>query len=203
MKKSIVLAAAACAAACLCGCSSSCDPTPQTDGYAALNEMLAYGYSKVTLTVENSFDEYISLVSEYEIDFTSANSVKVTYSVERFSSISLDSPTGYKTTYKGVATIIDGVVVSVDGTDVGVTADIADTGMKFKAEYFENADLTGNYLKADVKDANAFLGTDIECSDMKVFATFLDFFYEIEITYSVEQDGEKLSEVKYSYLFTP
>ena len=55
--------------------------------------------------------------------------------------------------------------------------------MTFKGEYFANAELTGVYLKADVTDPDGFTGSSLNCADMKVYATFLEMFYEIEITY--------------------
>lgn len=191
MKKKIFAVAAACAAALSLG---AC--TTASDEYAPLNAMLDLSYSKITLTVTDTFDDSASLISVYEMEYSDGG-VTVKYSVERFTELSLDAPAANeKTTLTGTAQIKDGAVTG--GENVNLPATIADTGLTFKGEYFENADLTGVYLKADVKNASGFTGTDIVCSDMKVFATFLESFYEITITYT----GENGNAVECVYKFS-
>lgn len=198
MKKSIILIASVCAAAC---CFGACENNvADTSQYDQLNEMLNASYSQIVLTVENTFDEHTSLKSEYVINY-SESVVTVNYTVEKFATIEADldgTLSDIKTTLVGEAKIKDGVVFFVEGDDISLTADIAQPGLTFKKEYFENVDLTGVYLMADVKNASAFLGSQITCTDMHVKATFLEVFYNIDITYT-SAGG---SQVAYSYAFT-
>lgn len=191
MKKTIFAVAAACAAALSLG---AC--TTASDEYAPLNAMLDLNYSKIILTVTDTFGEDSSLKSEYVLEYSEVG-VTVKYSVERFNNVSIDAPAASdKITLTGTAQIKDGAVTG--GENVNLPATIADTGFTFKGEYFENADLTGVYLKADVKNASGFTGTEIVCSDMKVFATFLDSFYDITVTYT----GENGNAVECAYKFS-
>lgn len=190
MKKKIFAVAVACAAALSLG---AC--TTASDEYAPLNAMLDLSYSKIILTVTDTFDESAFLTSEYVLEYSDGG-VTVKYSVERFTEISIDAPAASnKITLKGEALIKDGAVTG--GENVNLPATIADTGLTFKGEYFENAELEGTYLKADVKNVSGFMGADIVCSDMKVFATFLDSFYEITVTYT----GENGNAVECGYQF--
>lgn len=191
MKKKIFAVAAACAAALSLG---AC--TTASDEYAPLNAMLDLNYSKIILTVTDTFDDTASLISVYEMEYSEVG-VTVKYSVERFTELSLDAPAASdKTTLTGTAQIKDGAVTG--GENVNLPATIADTGFTFKGEYFENAELEGTYLKADVKNVSGFMGTEIVCSDMKVFATFLDSFYDITVTYT----GENGNAVECVYKFS-
>lgn len=190
MKKSILMIAAAGVAACaLSACGG------ETTGYDQLNSMLAENYSQIALTVTDTFDEDLSLKSEYVFKY-SESEIKVEYSVERFADISLDNTSnGLTVTATGTAVIKDGEVKG--GKDAGITADMANLKFNFKEQYFENATLTGVYFKADVKNVGSFLGLALGCTDMKVYAEFLDVFYSIDISYTL--DGNK---VECNYVFT-
>lgn len=193
MKKSILMIAAAGAAACVLGaCSSSCGSG--SSEYEQLNSMLAENYSEITLTVTDTFDDDLSLKSEYVFKY-SESKITVEYSVERLAELSLDSSVGLKTTIEGTAVIKDGKVTG--GEDVGITAEMASPKFTFKEENFENITLTGVYFKADVKNVGSFLGLALNCTDMKVYAEFLEVFYSIDISYT--QNGNK---VEYNYVFT-
>lgn len=195
MKKRILTLVAVATAAC---CLSACTDGSAADEYAKLNEMLNANYSQVVLTVTDAFDEDTSLKSEYVIKY-SESSVTVNYTVEKFAESSLDNPsTDLKLTLIGEAVINDGVVVPVSGDDINLTPDIARTGFTFKGEYFENAELAGIYFTADVKNASAFLGSQLTCTGMKVEATFLEVFYDINVTYTSASG----SRVEFNYVFT-
>ena len=192
MRKKIFAVAAACAAAISLG---ACTTSGSDDEYTELNAMLDLNYSKIILTVTNTFEDTASLTSEYVMEYSDGG-VTVKYSVERFTSISLDAPASdNKTTLTGEAVIKDGVVTG--GENVNLPATIAEKGLTFKGEYFANAELTGVYLKADVTDPDGFTGSSLNCADMKVYATFLEMFYEIEITYV----GETGNAVECAYRF--
>lgn len=194
MKKSILTLAAACAAAC---CLGACGEPPKgsTDKYDSLNDMLNAEYSRVVITVTETFDESASLTGEYALQYSDGE-ITVNYSVEKFAGISLNDPSAdFKTTLTGTAVIKGNDITG--GDNVNLTADIATIGLTFKEEYFENAVLTDMYLKADVKDASAFLGSQITCADMKAEAVFLEKFYSVSITYTSESG----SAVEYSYKF--
>ena len=194
-KRFLAFAAIGVAVCCLCACAKKTDNGDNAE-YDALNAMLKADYSQIALTVTNTYDEDTSLKSEYTITYSDTQ-ITVEYSVERFVEISLDKPsTEVKTTLTGVAVIVDGNV-SFTGDDVGITADIAHPRLTFKKDYFKNAELTGNYLIADVKNASAFLGSQINCTDMKVTAIFLDMFNDIKISY-ISESGNK---VEYVYKF--
>lgn len=195
MKKPILMLAAVGAAAC---CFGACGES--YDEYATLNEMLNADYSQVVLTVTNTFDERTSLSSVYTIKYFGVT-VTVEYAVEQFTKIdaSLDGPAeDVITTLTGEMIIQGGVVTSRDGDDVNLTAEVAYIGLEFKEEYFANVELTGNYLKAEVTNASAFLGSQLTCTDMKVYATFIEVFNEITVTYTSESG----SLVEYDYIFT-
>ncbi len=216
MKKIFALIAVFAALCMFGGCDVSSDgkgtggqqnEPSKKDLYAPLNEMLAADYSKIGLTVTDTFDGAY-LKSEYNFLYADDGSVTLQYAVERFAELSLPgasegetpetSSDGMKVIYRGEAKIEDGKAVFSDGRQFSLPANIAQIGFTFKEEYFGNADLAGIYLKADVTDAEAFWGSEISCSDMKISATFLDFFYDITITYTAE-DG---SGVEYLYTFT-
>lgn len=201
MKKPIFIIAAVCAAAAFFGGCQSCNSEPTDNkkgGYEALNDLLALDYSGFKLTVTDTFDAETSLKSEYVVEY-SANGATVNYSIERFAEISLGTPvSSAKVTLEGVAVIKDGVVVSVDGDDVNITADAAETGLNFKEEYFENARLTGINFNADVKNSSGFLGADITCTEMKVQAYFPKALDNIKITYKADGGNR----VEYVYKFT-
>lgn len=159
--------------------------------------MLKADYSRITLTVTDTFDEDTYLKNEYIINYTDSQ-ITVDYSVEKFNELSLDNPvTQVKTVYEGQAVIVDGVLVSVDDEEVELTADIAKVGLTFKKQYFKNVEFTDLSLKAEVSDAKSFLDAELNCTDMKVEAVFLQSFYSILITYN-SSIGSKV-EYKYSF----
>lgn len=183
MKKSVFLLAAVCAAACLTGCGTESERA-RDDRYEHLNEMLRAEYSRIVLTVTDTFDGGTFLKSEYVLSYSDGG-VTVEYTAERFAVIGdLGEPLPEaKTTLSGRAVVKDGVIVSAEGDDVGLSADIAKTGFTFKEEYFENAEFGDVFFAADVKDADAFFGTRISGSGMKAEATFFDVFSELSVTY--------------------
>lgn len=191
--------AALCTAACsLAACRSSCRGEDEFYKYEQLNSILKdtyQHYSQISLTVTDTFGEDISLESKYTIK-KSENEITVEYRVERFSILSLDDPaTEVKTVYEGTATIKEGMVTG--GEDVGINADIATPHLTFMKQYFENATLTALNLSADVVNPSEFLGADLTCTDMKVYAEFLAVFSSIKINYT--ENGNK---VQYLYQFT-
>ncbi len=192
--KKILLGVAVAAACCLAGCGA-----PETDGYEFLNEMLRADYSEIALTVTSDFGGGLILTDEYRITYPGGKT-EVSYTVQRFAEPGLGSETASDpvVTYEGKAVIQSGAVVSVEGDDVGISAAVAERGLTFRAKYFENADLTGIYLKADVKDAEGFFGAPVEGGNMKITAVFLELFSSIEVTYSTGGCS-----VVYEYRFTP
>ena len=193
IKKHIPVILAVCAAAAVFGGCS----TEDTKEYDALNEKLNFNYSKIVLTVTNTIDEESVLTSEYVMKFSDGG-MTVNYSVERFAELSLDSVASEKYTFVGEANIAGGKVTYVSGDEVNLDALTAGTGLNFKNDYFENVDLTDVYIKADVKDPSGFMGSPLTCTDMKVEASFLQIFYNIQITY-LAQNGNR---VKYIYAFS-
>ena len=192
MKKSVLLISAICAFACaLSACGKK-----EVNAYDKLNSMLDASYSQITISIDNTYtEEEITLESVYMLIY-SQSEITVQYKVERFAEFTLENPTtDVKTTYQGTAVIVGGIISG--GSEVGLTADIADLSLEFKEAYFENITLDSGSLTADVKDVSAFLGTELVCTGMKVEAKFSDVLESITVTYS--QSGH---EVVYSYIFT-
>lgn len=196
MKKQFFALAAIGVAAC---CLGACEQSNDKAEYEALNDMLKASYSEIVLTVTDTFPAGDFLESKFTIAYSSG-SVTVNYEVEQFVEISLDAPasTGTKTTLTGSAVIVfDVVAVTGDEVDLDF-AQIAHPSFSFKKKYFKNAELTGNYFSADVDNPKGFMGTKSSYSGMKVSATFLDVFSELEISYNSASGNQ----VKYSYAFT-
>lgn len=190
MKKHLLVIASICTfACCLSGCANK--------KYDNLNSMLDLGYSKVKLTIINTFDEDTSLKSEYTINYSDSE-ITVSYKVEQFEELSLNSPlTDSKKTLTGEATIKDGVITT-SGDKVEISANIATISLTFRKSYFSNVVFTTNSLTADVVKASDFLGSDIVCSDMKVKAVYVESFHNIGIEYTAESG----TRVELTYNFT-
>ncbi|MDE6059291.1 MAG: hypothetical protein K2G44_04540 [Clostridia bacterium] len=165
--------------------------------YAELNAKLDLNYSQVVLTVTNDFGEGAVLTSEYTMKF-SDGSMTVNYGIERFSELSIDSTAPAKTKLVGEAVIADGKVSYVQGEEANLDVVKSGVGINFKESYFKNVELTGMYLKADIKNPSGFMGSELSCTEMKVYATFLEIFYKIEITYRAETGNF----VEYLYVFS-
>ena len=204
MKKQILTLAAVGIGVC---CLGACTPTGNDNKYDALNIMLNASYSQLNVTVTDTFDESTWLESTYKVTY-SGNGITVEYKVEKFNELSLDSPasTLTKTTLKGKATI-QGCTISYeegDRVDLNVPAGMPVEGaepwslFKFKKAYFKNTILTDEFLVADVADPSGFLGSQINCTNMKVQATFFEVFNDILITYTSAGGNQ----VKYKYVFT-
>lgn len=192
-KKSIAGPAILIAACCsLAGCSLSLGGEKEGDDYAFLNEMLKGSYSQIVLTVENDFDGD-TLTSRYTIAY--GESITVTYTVEEFALLSSAEEI---VTKSGKVTIAGGEVISTEGDDIGISADVATLPFEFKESYFENAELGGNFFNADVEDAVGFLGRQIVCTEMTVQANFGDGFSSLTIGYRASADER----VKATYTFT-
>ncbi len=193
MKKKIfaifaVLAASCCA---LAGCSlAPNEDVPgqwDKDAYQALNEMLGHSYSAIVLTIETGFGEgeEEKLTSAYEISY-GESAVSVTYAVEQFAPFDPAHPEAEgKIVKRGTATI-EGESVHVEGDDIGISPKIAVLPFHFDKSYFKDADLAGIYLRAGVKDEDvgSFTGSSLSCTDMEIWAEFLDFFRTIRLTYT-------------------
>ena len=199
MKKTIFTIVAVCAAAtCLSACNMSCEgdkPATPVDPYDAINEMFNADYSKIDVTVTNTFDEGAELVSTYEMNY-SGNEITINYSIERFTGISLDDASMEKAVTTGTAKVVNGIVTD-DNDMIDVIPQMMYT---FKAEYFSNVNeaLLDMMLKADVTDPLGFMGANIKCTDMKVSAEYITAFNKMEITYK----GESGNSVKITYDFT-
>lgn len=193
MKKILAVAAAVAAALCFTACNGDRAREP----YDELNDMLHHDYSSVQITVVNTYDGGVSLTGVYGIVYTEEGAT-VSYTVERFAEVSLGGASdGAVVSYTGAAEIKDGAVTVVSGDDVGLSADILERGITFRAEYFENAEFTGMSLRADVKDPSGFLGAETVCTGMKVEVTFLRTLLEMTVVYT---DGIG-SQVQIQYTF--
>lgn len=192
--KYVPIVVAACAAAAVFGgCATENDAK-----YDELNAKLKLDYSQIVLTVTDTIDEETVLTSEYTMNFITGGNIKVNYSVERFSEVSLGLSADEKITLTGEALVMGGDVIYIDGDEVTLDALVDGKGLDFHVSYFANADLTESYFKADVTNPGGFLGSSLSCSDMKVNAVFGTAFSTINITYKA-QAGNK---VEYLYAFT-
>lgn len=196
MKKTILAISAMCAAAaCFGACNSSCGSNAaELDKYETLNAKLNLNYSRIVITVTDTFDADASLISTYTVS-RSDDGVKVSYSIERFAEISLESPSNeFKTTVTGEAVFRDGALVSGDAT---IAASVPETGLTFKAEYFDGIASTDKTFKANVTNASGFTGSEITCTEMKVFVNFATRIDDITITYKSAYGASV--ECKYEY----
>lgn len=207
MKKLILMFLAGCAV--LCAFTACSKDDAEQEKIERLNSFLEINYSKIVLTVKDTFiedlplsdvNEELSLTSEYVITYTDENTVHVDYCVERFAQIDgilADENLATPEKIKGEAVIVDGAVASKTDDDAYIPPQIIGGGLDFKKIYFENINLGDMYFIADVKDPDSFMGTAITCSDMKVETSFLDAFYNILITYRSES-GSKV-EIRYAF----
>ena len=193
-KRYFALLAVGVAACCLGGCQSKETP----DELDPLSKMLKADYSQITITVTDTFGDNISLESVYAVTY-SGNKATVNYVVEQFTQISLDNPTSdVKETLTGTA-VVEHDTVSVEGDSVDIDFyRIAYPRLTFKSAYFMNMQYEDIYFIADVKDSSAFLGFELDCTNMSVTALFSSVFENIQINYTSEGGNE----VNYTYIFT-
>lgn len=190
MKKSFVFVVILCLLVCLAAC------TPQ-QGSEQLNEKLEENYSQISLSVTT---KYLGETLTSTVTTTTEGDVStVTYSIQQFAAFNEGIPESLIVTKQGTLTVEKGVITSMDGdeTDIDVSG-VSAGNLSFDDNYFKNANLTATQFTAEVSAPAAFLGTAVQCSDMKVSATFDKTFVKtIVITYIA--DG---AEVTYNYQFT-
>lgn len=190
MKKSFVFVVILCLLVCLAAC------TPQ-QGSEQLNEKLKENYSQISLSVTT---KYLGETLTSTVTTTTEGDVStVTYSIQQFAAFNEGIPESLIVTKQGTLTVEKGVITSMDGDEADIDVSGVSAGnLSFDDNYFKNANLTATQFTAEVSAPAAFLGTAVQCSDMKVSATFDKTFVKtIVITYTA--DG---AEVTYSYQFT-
>lgn len=190
MKKSFVFVVILCLLVCLAAC------TPQ-QGSEQLNEKLEESYSQISLSVTT---KYLGETLTSTVTTTTEGDVStVTYSIQQFAAFNEGIPESLIVTKQGTLTVEKGVITSIDGDEADIDVSGVSAGnLSFDDNYFKNANLTATQFTAEVSAPAAFLGTAVQCSDMKVSATFDKTFVKtIVITYTA--DG---AEVTYSYQFT-
>lgn len=191
-------------------CCTACgqpEQPPQEDGLAAVEQLFRLDYSDVLLTVTDTFGEGLSLSAEYRL-FPTEGGFTATYRVERFIDLSKEEKGGdslrsddplrpVKRVISGSVAVQEGNVALIEGEEAGLPAALLGTGLSFREQFFENAELTGVFFRADVKDPSGFLGTPSAASGMKVEVAFLEVLLSLEITYTSEAG----SAVVYEYEF--
>ena len=190
MKKSFVFVVILCLLVCLAAC------TPQ-QGSEQLNEKLEENYSQISLSVTT---KYLGETLTSTVTTTTEGDVStVTYSIQQFAAFDEGIPESLIVTKQGTLTVEKGVITSIDGDEADIDVSGVSAGnLSFDDNYFKNANLTATQFTAEVSAPAAFLGTAVQCSDMKVSATFDKTFVKtIVITYTA--DG---AEVTYNYQFT-
>lgn len=190
MKKFFVFVVILCLLVCLAAC------TPQQDS-EQLNEKLEENYSQISLSVTT---KYLGETLTSTVTTTTEGDVStVTYSIQQFAAFNEGIPESLIVTKQGTLTVEKGVITSMDGDEADIDVSGVSAGnLSFDDNYFKNANLTATQFTAEVSAPAAFLGTAVQCSDMKVSATFDKTFVKtIVITYTA--DG---AEVTYNYQFT-
>lgn len=190
MKKFFVFVVILCLLVCLAAC------TPQ-QGSEQLNEKLEENYSQISLSVTT---KYLGETLTSTVTTTTEGDVStVTYSIQQFAAFNEGIPESLIVTKQGTLTVEKGVITSMDGDEADIDVSGVSAGnLSFDDNYFKNANLTATQFTAEVSAPAAFLGTAVQCSDMKVSATFDKTFVKtIVITYTA--DG---AEVTYNYQFT-
>ena len=194
MKKTLSIIAAVCAAAC---CFTACDNRSKPERYEKLNQMLQADYSEVVITVTDAVDSELTLTSEYTVVY-GGEDIMVVYTVEKLAPLSLDAPVDDPVvTLSGTAVIRRGEIVSSEGDDVGLSAAIAERGMEFEEEYFENAQFMDGMFNADVIAPNAFFGAVLGGTDVTVNAMYSEAFQFISVEF-VTAAGHSM-EIRYTF----
>ena len=195
MKKAVLLISSICASACALSACSACGEK-EVSVYDSLNSMLVASYSQISISVDNTFtDADITLGSVYMLIYNE-DTITVQYRVERLNELSFDNPTTEpKYAIEGTAVIVDGMITG--GNDVGLNVYIANIPLEFNEKYFSNTVIDETSLSADVISPSEFLGSKIDCTDMKVMAKFSDVLESITVTYNLDAQ-----EVEYRYVFT-
>ncbi len=179
------------------------------DNYEKLNDMLELDYSKIVITVKDTFfedlplsdfNEEISLTSKYEITYSNGDTANVHYTVEQFAQIDgmvVDENLATPKKLEGDAVIKNGELVSKTDDGVWLPTQILDDGLDFEKEYFKNADFGDGHFVADVINPSAFMGTSIVCTEMRAGAGFSGSFDNIVITY--KSDGGNKVKIIYDF----
>lgn len=202
MKKSIfsilALCTACAAAAGLSGCKSCDDDGP--DAYGKIQEILNKNYSQIVLTVTDTFAEGVSLQSVYTVNYGESD-VTIEYSIEKFTSLSLDAASPqFKTVKTGSVVLKDGVIVKQEGDSADFSYELISAGgLNFKEEYFTAVTINNVSFKADITNPSGFFGTAVDCTGAKIQSVFADYMAEIVVSYTSSSG----SSVEYEYRFTP
>ena len=161
--------------------SADTDDTPAPDGdkeesediYSRLAELANREYGLITLDI-TSTTSHVSLGARYEI---SADEVR--YSVERLNRISIDdiasNPASYKKTLTGVATVKNGVIVSINGDDVELPEYTELKGLfTFDEKCFCEVKDEGGVFTADIVNPDSFFTRDVDVTDARISVVYTD-----------------------------
>ena len=172
--------------------SADTDDTPLPDGdkeesediYSRLGGLANREYGLITLDI-TSTTSHVSLGARYEI---SADEVR--YSVEKLNRISIDdiasNPASYKKTLTGVATVKNGVIVSINGDDVELPEYTEMRGLfSFSESCFRDAKDENGVFTADIVDPDSFFNRDVDVSGARISVVYTDeALVSITVSYS-------------------
>ena len=173
MKKRIIGIACVCAVAALSLTACGGNKT-----YGKLNSLIAKTPSEAELVVTVTADGE-TLSGEYSLSEQDGGYV-VEYTYERLSTFDASDdgyifPDAVKTTYEGSVVVKDGKIVQQNGDTADLTFEqMTASGVKFDETYFSNVVIDDGSVIADVSDPEAFLQSDITCTDMQMKVLFTD-----------------------------
>ena len=175
--------------------SADTDDTPAPDGdkeesediYSRLVRLAKCEYGLITLDI-TSTTSHVSLGARYEI---SADEVR--YSVESLNRISIDdiasNPASYKKTLTGVATVKNGVIVSINGDDVELPEYTEMRGLfSFSESCFRDVKDENGVFTADIVDPDSFFNRDVDVSGARISVVYTDeALVSITVSYSTSR----------------
>lgn len=170
----------------------ACDDLSNNQSVSMLNEKLSEYYSGWTVKVTTLKND-VSLVNEFAVTRI-GEGYNIDYTVEKLNELSIDASTEFKTTLKGSATVKDGKITLVEGDAIDV--DLSETtkiGLKFDNSYFTDILFTTTMFKANVSSPKDFFGSEINCSSMKVTASFDETNFSYIIVSYTANDGANVT----------
>ena len=159
------------------------DSDESEDIYSRLAGLADKSYDLIILDI-TSTTAHVSLGARYEL-----SSDEVRYSVERLNKISIDdiasNPASYKTTLTGVATVKNGVIVSLNGDDVDLPEYTELKGLfTFDEKCFCEVKDEGGVFTADIVNPDSFFARDVDVTDARISVVYTDdAFISITLSY--------------------
>lgn len=184
---------AGCVVATMALCSSCALEEVNQAYFDQLNGMFEKSYSEISLQITNGVDEETKLTDKFTVRY-GENSATISYSVEEFLPLSVESTSALKKTTSGTVLLEDGVVTQIDGETAELPyEELSSVGLNFEKDYFTKIEATNFSFSASVTDPAGFFGTEnFSGKDMTIYAVFTDVYQTIFLSYTAS-DGTSVS----------